>query len=280
MPARLLALALLALVTGGCAPVQVAEADAVTVDVIQGRTDRDSRTIVLDVTNTSTAPIELVTAQLDTAQFSEPAVWSRGTALAPGRTVSLRAPLADPVCPVLADAAPLVSVTYLDADGGSHTATVDPTQSTGVLAIIARDDCIGVLAAQRAEIRVADSVAWTPGAHQPAVLTIDATPTGSGSLEIVEARSTILLQLVDDAGARVGALPVEQTLDAASGPEQIALHLVPSRCDPHAIAEDKRGTIMILAVRLDDGTEGVIYVRSGDDVKATLFEFVTDYCAE
>lgn len=280
MPARLLALALLALLTGGCAPVQVDEPDAVTVDVIQGRTDRDSRIIVLDVTNTSADPIELVMARLDTDQFAEPAVWRRGTTLEPGRTVSLRAPLADPVCPVPSGAAPRVSVTYRDADGATHTARVEPTQSTDVLALIARDDCIGVLAAQRAEIRVADSVAWTPGAHQPAVLTLVATPIGTGSLEIVEARSTILLQLVDDTGARVGALPVERTLNTASGTEEIALRLVPSRCDPHAIAEDKRGTIMIVAVRLDDGTEGVIYVRSGDDVKATLFDFVTDYCTQ
>jgi len=279
MPARLLVLALLALLTAGCASVPTDRPSAVSVDVIQGRTDRDSRTIVLDVTNTSTDPIELVAAHLDTEQFSAPAVWDRGTTLKPGLTVSLRAPLADPTCPVPASAEPRVSVTYRDADGDTHTVKVEPTQSTDVLAIIARDDCIGVLAAQRAEIRVADTVAWTPGAKQPAVLTLDATPTGVGSLDIVEARSTILLQLVDATDARVGALPVDQKLDAQSGATQVTLSLVPSRCDPHAIAEDKRGTIMILEVRLDDGTDGVVYVRSGDGVKATLFEFVTDYCA-
>ena len=285
MPARVTALAALVAVTllaGGCAPVAsptVDEAGSVSVDVIQGRTDRDGRVIVMDVTNTGDAAIDLEHARLDTEQFSGPAEWSRGTTLEPGRTVSLRAPLADAVCPAPDGAEPTVTVRYLDPDGQERTVTVEPTQSTDVLSIIERDDCMGVLAAERAEIRVADSVDWAPGAHQPVALGIIGTPTGDGSLEIVEARSTILLQIVDDAGARVAALPLGLVLNADSAATEFTLHLVPTRCDPHAIAEDKRGTIMIIGVRLDDGTEGVVYVRSGDAVKASLLDFVTDYCA-
>lgn len=278
MTVRLLALALLALLgVAGCAPVEAPS--SISVDVTQGRTDRDSRTIVLDVTNTGEGAIQLVEARLRTPQFSEDAIWSRGTTLGPGRTVSLRAPLADPVCPTPDDAAPTVSVTYLDASGSSRTESVRPTQSTDVLAIIERDDCISVLAAAIVDLRVAEDVAWTPGAQQPVTLHLEAAPTGEGSLTIVEARSTILLQLVDAAGARIEALPVERTVDGSAGATQLPLRLVPSRCDPHAIAEDKRGTIMILEVRLDDGTEGVVYVRSSDAVKAELFAFITDYCA-
>lgn len=283
MAARVIALALLALLATGCAPVATepvaTEPDTISVDVIQGRTDRDARVIVLDVTNTGETPIQLVEARLDTPQFVEPAVWNRGTTLAPGLTVSLRAPLAEPVCPVAEGAEPVVTVDFLDSAGAAHTQVVSPTQSTDVLAIIERDDCIAVLAAKIADIRVSESVTWTPGAHLPAALQLVASPTGTGALEIVEARSTILLQIVDGSGERVSALPVAATVDADSGDQTITLDLVPSRCDPHAIAEDKRGTIMIVAVRLDDGAEGVVYVRSSDAVKAELFEFITDFCA-
>lgn len=279
MAARLLALAILVLLAAGCAPVPVERPASLSVDVTQGRTDRDGRVIVIDVTNEGSAPLELVKAQLDTAQFAEPAIWNHGTTLAPGRTVSLRAPLSEPVCPVPDGTEPEVTITYRGPDGASHSDTVAPTQSTDVLAVIERDDCIAVLAAARADIRVSDSVSWTPGARQPAELVMLATPTGDGSLEIVEARGTILLALVDESGTRVEPHPIGRHLDAASGDQEFTLRLVPARCDPHAIAEDKRGTIMALTVRLDDGTEGAAYFRSNDEVKSSLYAFVTDYCA-
>ena len=279
MPHRSLALALLVLLVAGCAPVDAEASAPISVDVTQGRTDRDARVIVLDVTNTGTGPIELVSAGLETPQFTSPATWTRGTTLAAGRTVSLRAPLAEPVCPVPDGAEPRVSLTYIDGSGASHSVTVEPSQSNDVLAIIEKDDCIAALTAARADLRIADTVTWIAGAHQPVELVLTATPTGEGSLEVVEAQGTILLALVDPAGSRAEELPIARTIDGSTGVQQFALRLVPARCDPHAIAEDKRGTIMVLAVRLDDGTEGVAYVRPSDEVKASLYAFVTDYCA-
>lgn len=278
MVARLVVIALVALLAGGCAPVASSDPSQVSVDVTQGRTDRDGRVIVLDVTNTGSTPIDLVQATLVTTQFAEHAEWTRGTTLGPGRTVSLRAPLGDPVCPKPAESGPIVAVDYVDADGAEHSVDVEPTQSTDVLALIEQEDCFAVFASRAADIRVADSVSWTPGAHEPAELQVLVSPAGGGAIEIVEARSTILLGLLDDTGAKVEAYPIGMTVDAAAGEQQITLRLVPNRCDPHAIAEDKRGTIMILALTLEDGTAGVGYYRSSDEVKSSLFDFVSDYC--
>lgn len=270
------------LLTGCTSPtgtMDVAAPPSLTVDVTQGRTDRDARVIVMDVTNTGDSPIRLISAELDTPQFVNAAVWSRGTTLAPGLTVSLRAPLSDPVCPLEDDSAPTVTIDY-ETENGAGSTTLEPSQSTGMLAIIGRDDCISVLAAQHAEIRVADTVDWTPGAHQPALLELLIGPTGAeGSLGITDARSTILLSLVDETGATVEALPLGLTVTAASAEQRITLRLVPARCDPHAIAEDKRGTIMVLEVETSDGARGTAYYSSSDDVKASLYAYVTDYCA-
>lgn len=276
---RRTALALLAVVLlAGCAPAQhEPEPSAVTVDVTQGRTDRDGRIIVMDVTNTSTTPVTLLSARLDTPQFAEPAQWSRGTTLEPGRTVSLRAPLGAPVCPVPSSPPTTVTVAYRDDDGREHSVTAEPTQSIGALALIEKDDCVAVLAAERADIRV-ESVSWVAGAQRSAELLISVTPTGRGSLEIVEARGTVLLGLDDDTGVAVQAVPLGLTADAASGPQTVTLRLLPNRCDQHAIAEDKRGTIMTLELAFDDGSEGVGYFRSPDAVKASLYAFVTDFC--
>ena len=269
----------------GCSSVDVATEASIAVDVTQGRTDRDARIVVMDVTNLGDSAIELSRAQLDTPQFAAPAVWSRGTTLAAGATVSLRAELDDPVCPVPIDAEPKVTVDFVSGSGSPVTVTMPPTQSTDVLAIIARDDCVGVLAAQHAEVTVAETVRFTPGAHQPALLDLVMTPTGAeGSLALLAARSTNLLSLVDDSGANTEQLPLG-IISAAGSPEQrVTLRLVPARCDPHAIAEDKRGTIMVLDVETRDGAglveiSGTAYYRSSDDVKAALYAFVADYCA-
>jgi len=273
-----MAVAVILLLTG-CSPLDVAAPASLSVDVTQGRTDRDARVIVMDVTNTGDSPIQLTRAELDTPQFVDAAVWSRGTTLDAGRTVSLRAPLSDPVCPIADNAEVSVTLDY-ETDNGAGSTTLAPSQSTGVLAIIGRDDCIGVLAAEHADIQVADSVSWTPGAHLPAALDLIITPTGAaGSLLIRDARSTILLNLVDAAGANVEELPLSIMVDADSDQQRITLRLVPTRCDPHAVAEDKRGTIMILNVETSDGASGAAYYRSSDDVKAALYAYVTDYCS-
>ena len=60
-------------------------------------------------------------------------------------------------------------------------------------------------------------------------------------------------------------------------PSVVVLQLTPGRCDPHAIAEDKRGTIMPIDVVVD-GTAGRIYVPAADAVRGALYTFVTESC--
>ena len=195
------------------------------------------------------------------------------------------AELAEPVCPVPAGATPEVTVEFAAENGSPISVTFTPTQSTGVLATIARDDCIGVLAAEHADVSVAESIRWTPGTREPALLELIITPTGAaGSLALVDARSTNLLSLVDDSGANVEQLPLGLVAAADSPEQRVTLRLVPARCDPHAIAEDKRGTIMVVDVETRDGdgaveSSGAAYFRSSDEVKAALYAFVADYCA-
>lgn len=277
MLARILAIALLVLTATGCAPTT--EPAPLLVDVTQGRSDRDGRVIVMDVTNTASTSIELVRVELVTGQFAEPAVWNRGTELAPGRTVSLRAPLADPICPSPTEPHLSVEVTFVDETGAVHTQSIAPSQSTGVLAIIARDDCFAALAAEAATIRVAGPALWVAGAGSPAELAVEVTPTGTGSLDFVEARSTVLLSLVDATGAPTEALPLYVAVRPGADGQRLSLRLVPSRCDPHAIAEDKRGTIMLLEVRLHGGEEGLVFIPADDSTKADLFAYIADYCA-
>jgi len=72
---------------------------------------------------------------------------------------------------------------------------------------------------------------------------------------------------------------VALTVDGRSQTSAVTLTLVPARCDPHAVAEDKRGTVFPLRVSVD-GTSGTVYVAADAEVKAALYDFVRAACAQ
>ena len=57
----------------------------------------------------------------------------------------------------------------------------------------------------------------------------------------------------------------------------VSLPLVPLRCDPHAVQEDKRGTIFTLAVELD-GDPGEIELAAPEDLRGRILTWVGAWC--
>lgn len=112
-------------------------------------------------------------------------------------------------------------------------------------------------------------------------LPVDVTALGPGAdeVEIVHVGNTTLLQQFDPTS--VSRLPAgrEIALRApASGTASITLTLVPGRCDPHAIAEDKQGTRFPVRVNID-GTTGTVPLVAPDEVKVALYDFVREACS-
>jgi hypothetical protein len=52
---------------------------------------------------------------------------------------------------------------------------------------------------------------------------------------------------------------------------------VPLRCDPHAVQEDKRGTIFTLEVELD-GVPGEIELAASEDMRGSILTWVSNWC--
>ena len=63
----------------------------------------------------------------------------------------------------------------------------------------------------------------------------------------------------------------------AHHPSELRLGIRPARCDPHAVAEDKVGTLLPLQVRVA-GRQGVLKIDSGDKLRIRIYEFVTTAC--
>ena len=259
-------------------PAATSLPDGVEVSVYQSRSDYSAGIIDVRILNGSDAALELTTATLATTQFASPTSWDRGTTLAAGATVDLRLDLPEPVCPTPDDAKPRVTIAFTSGDE-SGEATVVADDPIATLTKLSTEECISFAAAVHADIEAASAVRWSPGSGQPAELDITVTPTGAaGTLTIEQATATVLLALAGEGGRSETTLELGTVIDAKSQPSVIPLRLVPSRCDPHAVAEDKRGTFFPLVVSTSEGESGTMFVPVSDEVRVSLYEFVQDYC--
>jgi hypothetical protein len=259
--------------------------DGVTVSAYQTRSDAALRRVELSVSNDSPEPLHVTGLSLRSDQFERPAVWAKkGTTIAAGTTVDLPVTLSAPDCD--AEAGALAAAIEFETDGRTARVTVPVPDDDGLLARLAAADCLAERVAEHAEIAAATLPRTTMiGDRLVAQLDLTVKPTGEpGMVRIDEVRGTTLLRPADPVtGLPVEAQPIARTIDedsAASGsqPIVITLLLVPNRCDAHAVAEDKRGTILPLHVALDGGVEGVLSVAATDDVKNALIRYVQTAC--
>ena len=76
----------------------------------------------------------------------------------------------------------------------------------------------------------------------------------------------------------VAPWPEDILLNGEASPDRLALGITPARCDAHAVAEDKIGTL--LPVRLSaGGVEGGLLLRPSRRLAAEIYAFVAEACA-
>ncbi|MDP3209025.1 MAG: hypothetical protein Q8M65_07740 [Rhodoglobus sp.] len=265
------------LLLASCSSVPVQLPEGVTVSAYQGRFDRAERQLELKVTNTTDATFTVTSAVLDSTRFVDEARWDRPQDIPSGSARDLRVALGAADCsdtPALDEV--VLDFVLPNGSGGSARLTI---VDASVIDAINSEDCLAEAVAKVATIEPSDSLRWMPGARLPATLDLTVTPTGApGSIGITESTATVLLSLVDDGGAPVFSLPQTVVVDADSAPAVIPLRLIPARCDPHAVAEDKRGTIFPLQALTSDGDSGQVLVPVSDAIRAELYAFYADYC--
>jgi hypothetical protein len=269
----------LAILLSGCAPTTPADLpEGVTVSVFQTRFDYGIRQLELKVSNATNEPLTITRAALDSNRFASEAVWDRPQTVPAGAARDLKVLLAVPVCD---GAAPtdIVALEFTLSSGESGSARVIPSDEGGRLDAISAEDCLSVSVAHHVALNPPATVEWMPGAHAPATLNFSVEPTtAAGSLTVHFVSGTVLLSLVDPLGQPVYQQDLELRFDASTPASVIPLRVIPGRCDPHAIAEDKRGTFFAFEVSTSDNTAGRLFVGVSDDVRATLYEFYADYC--
>lgn len=274
-----LTLALLAL--AGCAALSVNTVlpPGVSIDIYQGRFDYADHTLEIAIANRGEAPLEVQSAEFSSPAFTPAATYTRApTTVRPGTSTDLKVLLPPAVC-VAEPGDPVIAIRFVIGDA-LYRVTMNPDDRMGQLPKIAAEDCRDEFVAEVATIEPASGFTVTTIDGRPAAyLEFTATPTGrGGTLMIDNVRGSPLVSLRDPTTGVVGeTVPLGLDIGAATEPVPFTLTLVPARCDPHVVQEDKRGTFFTFTVTTRQDT-GVIYLGVTDAVRSTLYDFVALSC--
>jgi hypothetical protein len=248
----------------------------VEVEIYQTRFDYAERVLEIRIANESDEDLHIVSASFESPRFETAATYRSSVVIDAGRTTDLRVKLPAVACDNDSeeDARDAVVLSWRDGDAET-TASAVPDDPAGVVDRIVGEDCL--LEA------VDDVVTITPatelridGAGAASVAWVDVTlaPTGQpGSVTIDQVGATVLL-----ASASGLDWPVGVTLTDTDPPRTVSLDLRPTRCDPHAIAEDKRGTIFPLTVSTARGLSGTYDLGVSDSLRGQIYAWITAHC--
>ena len=262
----------LALALGGCGGVVPDLPDGLSVVVYQPRPDVALGQFAIQVVNDGPDDVEVISAWLDSPDFVDDVSWSGSSTVLAGRKLDLRVPVPEFDCD--GDSMPRAR---LATDDGSPSELTDValTDPYGLLPRLHAEACVGQAVAEIAAVTPREVI--VPDGQSPAILVLDVVPSGApGSVEFVAVRGTTLLQPADaGVGTAELALGVELSAD---GPAEIRVPLLPNRCDAHALAEDKVGTIIPFLVAAD-GAEPVRWLMVlPDELRSALYGYYSAFC--
>jgi hypothetical protein len=248
--------------------------DGITAELRQGRFDVEARQLVVHVENGSASPVDVDELVVTAPVFAAPLEHGGTFDLSAGEGIDIRIDLPDPQCGS-GEGGPLVDLRGQTADD-RFTGAIAPTDPFGTLERIGATDCLTASVDAVAAISLPEHLRTTgSAAQQRAWIDVLVTPEASGDASFVidVVHGTTLLNAEDGPEWPLA-------LDVATGGEPItvALAVRPARCDAHAIADDKRGTILPFEVTTDDGLTGRIDRSSGDTLQAELYDYVTERC--
>lgn len=251
----------------------------ISVDVYQSRIDYAEHKLELAVANASDLPLEVLGASFSSPAFQPAVEYERApTTVRPGTVTDLRVVL--PAADCGAQRGDPVVVLHYSFDGAEGKARVTAVDRMGQLAIVAAEDCRDEFVAEVATVAAAPQFLPTTIDGRPAaLLDFTATPTGAGGILVIDnVRGSPLLSLRDPATGVVGeTVPLGLDIGAATSPVTFTLTLVPARCDPHVVLEDKRGTFFTFTVTTRQDT-GVVYIGVDDATRSALYDFVALAC--
>ena len=263
----------------GCAPTPATLPDGVSVKIYQPRTEIQSGRFAIQVTNGSDVPVTVVGAQLDSPDYSAPISWEpHDVRLAPGIAIDLRVDPVPPACGEPSSEPMLVELDFRLEDGSVGQATLEASDPFNQFPRIPDALCLGILLDEVAAVSTvrieSDGLPGSPGRLVLGIVPHD----GDATATIDAIQSTILVSMVGSDGLPLPELPIGLEVSSATAPTELSFPVRPGRCDPHAIAEDKVGTLFPIEVTVG-GRSGSFRLPSADEFRTEVYSFVQAYCA-
>jgi hypothetical protein len=268
--------------SGGNGVQDVAAPAGVSVSVLQYRLDYAIRHMQIKVTNGSKTPITVSGVRLASKSFTADAVWmAKGASdsylINPGDSTDFPVALAPSACPGdPATQTGTVQVNLRQSNGTTVRTTPLPARDPfGSIGQVHSEDCRRTAAFAIADIVLVNPLRTrTVGKQLVGELDLRLTPSGKpGTLELNSIGGTTLLDPPDGV-----AWQIHRSVSAATGPQTVTLELHPARCDPHAIAEDKLGSVLPLNLNVDGGANGIVTVPAVPDLRNQIQNFVQAAC--
>lgn len=248
----------------------------VTVDLHQFRSDRASRTLAIELHNGSNVDLTIIGATYSSSAFASPAVWPKESSTIPaGVTRALRVTLADSVCAPATAPLDRVSITFRLPSNETGAAILTPEDPYGSLPRIAGEDCGAAAVGEVVSLEGTDVRVVGTGSASIAYLRVQVRPIGTGAETVRIERIAPSLLVTSPAGE---GWPLDRIIEASETASTFELPIVPNRCDPHAVAEDKVGTRLPVEAITDDGVRRRFPLALSQGTRELILGFVAEYC--
>ena len=252
-----------------------AAAASVSVVLLQNRSDAPVGRMQLRVTNASTDDLRVDSATLTSTALAAPAVWEKGTTIPAGVTRDLPVQFPGASCA----AGPQETTVRITGEtaAGPVAVEVTPTDPNERIPLLTGTDCFAREVRAVGEVSLAGLTVGDPS--DPAQLHVRVESAGgAGALRILALESTVLFTPLDENGAPAATGPVGLELRAGETSATAAVPIVPNRCDPHALAEDKVGTLFVFAAAVEGGRSGSLTLPAPPALRGELYEYFTSAC--
>jgi hypothetical protein len=268
---RVVALLLLIGLLGACGGADTVPAPkGVRFQLEQTRQDLQGRKFALQVVNGSRRDMAVEHLEVESDRLPKPATYDGSTTVFAGTAVNITMSMPRARCGNGTDAR--VRITYAIGGGETVTSTARPSDHLGSVERFMKRDC-----AEKAvgSIDVDDRLV-VRGSGDNATLSIGVTftppKTGSAVHLAAVGGSTLL------APAGPDATTIDRDLEPGGEPVHAELTFIPSRCDVHAVAEDRTGGILPLQVESPTFGTSPVYLRFPEPQKAQIFDYLTERC--
>ncbi|KQX75720.1 hypothetical protein [Aeromicrobium sp. Root472D3] len=253
-------------------PVVAPLPDGVVLHLDQSRTERMGREVFIRVENGTRQRLAVEELSLTSPRL--PTTTRTGDeTVEPGYEGDLELDLPTGRCGTAIDAS--VTLRYRLGDGPVTTSTAPADDAYGSVALLADRDCAASTLTAAADVSV--GAPRVVGRDRASVLRLPVTLTPTGrttGTRFAGFESTVLFRQTAASPADVSV-----PLDAGSPVTTQVLSVVPSRCDPHALAEDKVGTLFGVRVQGTElGDDAAYYLPLTREQRSAFFDFFATHC--